>query len=145
MHPFTHPVTGQPHTLTVTALTLREFTPSQRTSEEYDYPEHFTVMEYTVTPDLEKNECFLRDADPGDNPRRRQDFNGPARRNGSSAASIGIIGGVDGPTAVTVGVLDDAPRPRAACSSLYFAPPENVTWQLTVRAKLLAEHTEPVL
>ena len=45
------------------------------------------------------------------------------------AACIGIIGGADGPTSIFVSGGAPSDR-RVAYSSLYFTPPEQVTWQL---------------
>ena len=47
----------------------------------------------------------------------------------ADAASIGIIGGADGPTSIFVSGGAPSDR-RVAYSSLHFAQPEQVTWQL---------------
>ena len=61
----------------------------------------------------------LRDSSPGDSLRPRGSLGG-----GASIASIGIIGGADGP----VSIIAASCRERTAFSSLYFDPPENVEW-----------------
>ena len=64
---------------------------------------------------------------------------------GSEAASIGIIGGADGPTAIFVSTKRESQsQVHGAASSFHFQPVEEVTW-LPVFHKKTAEDTQVVL
>ena len=71
----------------------------------------------------------IRDAAPTDPPRLKIPENSSGEVPVGGAACIGIIGGADGPTSVFVSGGAPSDR-RVAYSSLHFAPPEQVTWQL---------------
>ena len=51
------------------------------------------------------------------------------------AAVIGVIGGADGPTAITIG--RSAAKLHAACSELHFEPVETVEWRAVFSEKLM--------
>ena len=53
---------------------------------------------------------------------------------------IGIIGGADGPVAMTVGVPEEA-KVQVACSAVHFEPVEKVEWRLTFREEPCGEMT----
>ena len=86
-------------------------------------------LEYTVSPELPPDALQIRDAAPTDPPRLKLPENSSGEVPVGGAACIGIIGGADGPTSgfVSGGASSDR---RVAYSSLHFAPPEQVTWQL---------------
>ena len=125
---FTHPATGTNHTLTVLALTPETLDVSGLPGFQ-EYPAHCLRLDYAVSPELPPDELQLRDTAPTDPPRLKipDDVTGAVSVNG--AACIGIIGGEDGPTSIFVSA-DTPSEGRAAWSSLHFAPPEQVTWQL---------------
>ncbi len=131
--PFTHPVTGMTHTLTLQAVEQNELKQAQFASKEYEFPTHFQTLSYTVTPELEKRGFQIRDTAKTDAvkrilPRSTQGFAPEA----SGSASIGIIGGADGPVAVWIGSGGDL---RTASSSMHFEPVEQVNWQASIMAK----------
>lgn len=130
--PFTHPITGEGHTLHVVEYEPQEMDPSRFQDEgEWEYPTHYTVMSYVVEPELPGNALTVRDCGEGDHPRTRQ-FNpgGP-----TAANSIGIIiGGADGPTAIIL-TNGKTGHPRAVCSALRFEPPKQIEWRMVFSQK----------
>ena len=133
---FTHPVTGEAHTLTVVEYEAQEVDLSgMPDSEGWDYPTHCTAMAYVVEPELPRRALTVRDNGQGDSPRPKPleelgamtaigGADGPA-----SACSIGIIGGADGPTVILLS-SGKSGHPRGACSALRFEPPEKIEWRM---------------
>ncbi len=134
---FTHPVYNTEHTLTVTEYAAEEMDQSRFASDEWIFPTHMTAMKYTITPDLPREEVSVRDCQAGDRPRRKE--NAP-KLGYDFCSAIGVIRSADGPTAVTVGVRQDA-EVHTACSGLYFEKPESVEWRMSFRVKTV-EDTE---
>jgi len=136
---FTHPVTGTEHTLTVHEYEQNELNTQHFSDTGMEYPTHHHAMSYSLSPDLPNRSFMLRDTAEGDNPRIKTPKSseivdtpfGPA-------ASIGIIGGADGPTAI---IVANRPQPKmhTACSSLHFEPVDEVEWQITFREKLVED------
>ncbi len=62
----------------------------------------------------------------------------------AEAVSIGIIGGADGPTMVLVSE-QPAAKLHAACSSLHFAPVDQVEWRMVFRVKRMNGCTVDVI
>ncbi|MBQ8510021.1 MAG: hypothetical protein IJ493_08965 [Clostridia bacterium] len=123
--PFTHPFTGQKHTLVVDSLTDKTLPENERRVHGLELPFCYTAMTFHVEPSLPKGSFFVGDGNPNDHPRS---VSGTAE-DLSGAASIGIIGGADGPTAVFVSHSPQS-RPAAgqgALSSLTFEP-RKVIW-----------------
>lgn len=123
----THPRTGERFTLTVTAFEQETLPAAAFPDPAREFPTALVTMHYTLTPEPAGG-FQLRDCAPADTPRPRTG----AAPQGESAA-LDIIGGADGPVAVF-----SAPRGaagRAACSSLHFAPPQQVTWRAVFREK----------
>ena len=134
---FVHPVTGVEHT-----LTLGECEPqildTKRMEElhrgEFEYPSHFQRLIYTVEPELSGLQFSIQDVNRGDSPKLR-----PKKSDAflpTVVASIGVIGRTDGLTAIFVASGSRAGKPRAACSSLYFEPVEEVQWKMIFHEKL---------
>lgn len=125
---FTHPVTGKAHTLHVVEYEAQEMDTSHfPDSGQWEYPTHYTSMTYVVEPELPKGELTARDCGQGDPLRPRQvEPYGPTA---AGAASIGIIGGADGPTTIIL-ANGKTGHPHAACSALRFEPPELVQWRM---------------
>lgn len=129
---FTHPTTGARHTLTVQEYEQKEM-PNNRFKGDYECPEHYILMCYTLSPDLPDGAFIVTDCKRSDKP--RQKYTNPS---GSSASgvcvSVGIIGGADGPTVLFVGGSEQG-KSRAACSSLHFEPVDKVEWRMVFYEK----------
>ena len=125
---FTHPLTGTNHTLTALALAPETLDVSGLPDVQ-EYPAHCLRLEYTVSPELPPNELQIWDTAPTDPLRLKIPDVASGAVPVGGAACIGIIGGADGPTSVFVSGGAPSDR-RVAYSSLHFAPPEQVTWQL---------------
>lgn len=126
---FQHPVTGATHTLTVLDYQREQFPKERFQAEEFEFPENFTQMTYTVTPELPKGEYSIKDVCNSDTPKRKVSADGPA------ACSVGIIGVGAGPTAVFVAGKGTTVEAQVACSALRFEPAETVEWEMIFRRK----------
>jgi len=125
-----HPVSGQPHILTVLDIT-QETLPADRLPDGgSDWPRCMTRLDYTLEPDLPAGVLSVRDAEPGD----------PLRRGRHG----GVIGHSDGCTAVIVSV-PAADKRRTACSELRFAPTDRVTWALSFHVATRQEHRVAII
>ncbi len=132
---FTHPVHRTEHTLTVVEYEAEEMDQSKFASDEFIFPTHMTAMQYTITPNLPREEVSVRECGNGDSPRRKE----TAPKTGYDFCSaIGIIRSADGPTAVTVGVPQMA-EVHTACSGLYFEKQEAVEWRMSFRVKMVED------
>lgn len=127
----TSPVTGKTYTLTAQGLTPQTLPARAFWGGNYDYPSHFTALTYTLSPAPDEP-LTLIDADEGDRPVRKTAAPADAPT-AVCSASIGIIGGADGPTALAV----SAAAQQAACSALHFAPPARVRWRANWRERTL--------
>ena len=125
----THPATGERYTLTV--MDIQPDTLEDESGEDYTWPTHFQSLEFTLDPPLDREEFSLRDCDEGDGPVQ----NGSAE-SGCEASAIAFIGGVDGPTALCVGV-EEGSQTQTALSSLHFEPVEQVRWRPVFRFREL--------
>lgn len=147
---FTHPVTGEAHTLRVVEYEAREVDMSGLGGG-WEYPNHCTAMSYVVEPELPRQSLTVRDAADGDRPRPKplEALDAIGGADGPAACSIGIIGGSDGPTAIMVhtrATLDsDPPQLRTACSALRFDPPEEIEWRMVFRLKTVEGITVELL
>ncbi len=124
--PFTHPVTGKAHTLTVAEYETQSLDLSCL-ADGCEYPNRCVSMSYTVEPELPREELTVRDCAPGDGPRANS--RGVSSADGPAACSVGIIGGADGPT-VIVFANGKSDCSRSAVSALYFEVPETVRWRM---------------
>ena len=143
--PFTHPTTGQTHTLTVESLEQGTLLKEALENDRWEYPTHFLAMQYTLSPALPENTLSVRDCAQGDRPREKAPAAWAPTARAYAAVSIGIIGGADGPTAVFLSVPAGEKARRTAFSSLYFAPVEQVEWLLVFHEKRFADMTFPLL
>ncbi len=142
--PFTHPVTGEEHTLRVMEVENQE-TDLSHLDSSFEYPTHYTVLSYVIEPELPRNGLTVRDCGQGDSPRinaREQaalaaigGVDGP-----TAACSIGIIGGADGPTAILL-ANGKTGYPLSACSALRFEQPERVEWRMVFYHKTVEDIT----
>ncbi len=123
--PFTHPVTGEPHTLKV-----MEYGDHMLDISLFEYPTNYTAMSYVIEPELPKESFKVRDCIQGVKVPEVLD-----RVSGAMAAySVGIIGGEDGPTAI-ISANSKPSQHHAACSALHFEMPEEVKWQMVFYQK----------
>ncbi len=131
---FTYPEGGQRYALTVLEYEQKELALDRMNTEEFDYPTHHHVMMYTIVPELPKGLLTIMDANEGDRPRQKP--RKPVDKFYPDAvASIGIIGGADGPTVMFLG----SPKPQVAFSSLHFEPVEKVEWKMTFYEKQIED------
>ena len=143
----THPATGARHVLRVVEYENQSI-PEKffGGADEWEYPTHFTAMSYVITPPLPRGELSVFDCGEGDRPRRRAvpaagrfEFTPVA----TAAASVGIIGGADGPVAMFVG--GGAAQAQTACSALSFEPRETVRWRTVFHRRWVEDITVAVL
>lgn len=99
-------------------------------------PNHYTVMTYTVEPELPNCEVTVCDCGDSDQPRWRIEDAVE-----QEAAAIGIIGGADGPTAIILGQPEPEGGVHTACSALHFTPVEAVQWRLVFQERRAEEIT----
>lgn len=136
--PFTHPITGECHTLQVVEYENQEVDLS-RLGDGWEYPTHCAAMSYVVEPELPRESLTVRDCGPGNSPRvndREQaalaaigGADGP-----TAVCSVSIIGGVDGPTAIILS-NGKAGHSCSVCSALRFEPLEHIEWRMVFYQK----------
>jgi len=122
---FTHPVTGEEHTLRVVEYENQEMNMSGL-SDGFEYPSRYTAMSYVIEPELPKNELTVRDSGDGDRPRPKQ----PASDGPTVASSVGLLF-----------ASSKAGQPRAACSALHFETPETIEWRMVFYHKTVEDIT----
>lgn len=139
---FVCPSTGERHTLTVQEIQSDEISSKQDFMPGFEFPSHYRMMTYTITPELPDGAVYVFDCAESDQPRQIQPVSSesPYQPQAAYCCSIGIIGGADGPTAIMVGVPEGA-KVQTACSSLHFEPTEKVEWRLTFREEPCGEMT----
>ncbi len=128
----THPITAIEHSLTIHEYEQHKIEQNYLRNENMEYPTHYSVLTYTLSPDIPGRDHMLRDYNDGDRPRIKN----PRQEQLTtvSAASIGVIGGADGPTMIALS-RGDSVRLHAACSSLYFEPNLNIEWYISFNVK----------
>lgn len=124
----THPVTGARHVLRVLEYERQSLPETVFTDRDWDYPAHYTAIQCELTPPLRRGELALRDCGEGDRPRRRTVPEARFAPESAAAASVGIIGGADGPAAFCLAGGRDA-QSITACSALSFVPREAARWR----------------
>ena len=128
-----HPITGSEYELTAIELTDDEMNinnPVEICGEEQEFPTCYKRMLYIVSPQPE-DELVISDTQRSDLPRtRKKALYLPQATN----CAIAIIGGADGPTAITGGV--EKGSVQAACSAMHFEKVETVDWKAAFRVKL---------
>lgn len=153
---FQHPLTGVEHTLKILECETQQLPEHAVWQDAMEYPRQYTLMSYSVTPDIPR--LMVQDCGEGDSPRPRKTelagvtseeaaalslIGGPDGPVAMSAAAIGIIGGADGPTALFFGGTKQ--KLHAACSALYFEPAEDIRWKVTFCEKQMEDLTVEVL
>lgn len=129
---FTHPTTGQNHTLLVQEYEQQEV-PEHGLEDDMEWPTHYTAMNYTITPDLPDNSFVIQDRSDSDQPRRADERFEPEAQMDTCCS---IIGSADGPTAIFMGIpRKERCKYRIACSALHFETVDDVEWSITFREK----------
>ena len=125
--PFAHPVTGERYTLRVLEVEQQTL-PNNRFSHDPEtvYPDCFAALTAVVEPPLEG--ITVRDCAEND----------PPRGSNNCAMGVAIIGRKGGLSAA------QGQQTLCAVSAMHFAPPESVTWRITVSVKPM-EDMETVL
>ena len=126
-----HPKSGMEHVVTIEEIEPQTVKYNGAFQEEWECPDNFLMMSYTVTPDLSDSEFRIDDCRQSDEPRRKQVTDGI-----SNACAIEIIGGADGPTAVFLSVKKPAQQLHTACSALRFEPVDETEWKAVFHVKL---------
>lgn len=134
---FTHPVTGQTHKLTVLACEAETLAPQPWRQGEFELPNHCVTMTYRLEPELSDRSFRVLDCEQSDAPRVKS-TEGSAETN---ASTIGIIGGADGPTAVTVVAKETGrgEQTHTAISALHFEPQRSTQWHTVFYEKLMED------
>ncbi len=135
---FSHPVTGAEYTLTVQEYEKQEMDMDRIFQSDWVYPTHYHQMTYTVEPEMEKGMMTIQDCTDGDRPVMKKQE--PDSFRPVATASIGIIGGADGPTSVFIAGRSAA-RINSVCSSLHFEPVEQVEWRMVFHEKQYEDET----
>lgn len=118
---FTHPYTGTEHTLT--ALSLEAQTLPEPAFGR-GFPTRFTLLRFALDPEPAEP-VLISDTRESDRPVRPEAVEGA-----SSARTVGVIGGADGPTALFV-----SGGAHTACSALRFSPDSrDIEWRTTFEA-----------
>lgn len=110
-----NPVTYQEHLLTVVGIQKESITIPERFAD-YEMPTQATLMQYTLTPDLGREEFQLRDC-------REQD---QARGQDGKPYHAGAVG-------MMLRIPKDGTH--IACSSMRFSAPDTVEWEPVFRTK----------
>ncbi|MCB8817066.1 hypothetical protein [Desulfosporosinus shakirovi] len=129
---FTHPTTGAQHTLTVQEYERKEMSREHFGSQNQEFPMHYTVMSYTLAPDLSDGAFTVTDCLPSDQPRQKR--TNPNEPQASGSICVAIIGGSDGSTAIIFGGSGQG-KLHVACSSLHFEPVDDVEWRMVFHEK----------
>ena len=118
---FVHPVTGETHALHVVEYETQQMDAGHlQDTDQWEYPTHYSAMSFVVEPELPRQSLTVRDCGQGDRPRPKQsNMAGP-----TVATSVGVIL-----------ATSKSGQPRAACSSLYFDPPERIEWRMVFYQK----------
>jgi len=136
---FTHPETALVHKLTVVEYERQTMDFSRLPEQDEEYPGYFTAMSYRISPELPARAVSVCDCADADSPRRRRNGAEPSQsREGAAVAMIGIIGGADGPTVLSVGGRS-ADSSIAVCSSPHFEPVDSVEWRMTFHVNRFEE------
>lgn len=144
---FHHPVTGMEHVLTVYEYEQRELERRHFPDKDMEYPTHYIAMAYTIYPEI--SEVYqIQDCNVGDRPRRRVESDGEAGLGGKyrldrplagcSAMAVSVIGRASGAASVVLPNGETA-KLHTVCSSLRFAPAQNVQWRMIVEEKKMED------
>lgn len=129
---FTHPITGEKHTLQVKSRFFEEI-PEQSFSQlsgDFTCPRYYEAFQFTMTPELREDTYQIRSADARSGPPLS-----PSDRKSDSL--ISAAGGLDGPTAVFLAGKrsSSAGNTHLAISSLSFEQAHAKEWAITFRIR----------
>ncbi|MBP3322575.1 MAG: hypothetical protein J6M16_00100 [Clostridia bacterium] len=128
---FTNPKTKAKHTLKILSCENESFPINFR--DELSYPDKALLVNYTVSPDFESRALSLIDTKRSDQPKRiKKEKYAPEA---THDAVIGIIGGADGPTAISVSrpIKKEAEiKSHQAVSSLHFSEVKSAEFRLVL-------------
>ena len=120
-----HPLTGKAHVLTVTEIQYERLSlPKQMQGSQ---PENAVFLSFNLEPNLPREKFRLQDVSEND-----------LSRGKGNAASIGIIGGADGPTSIFYST-PDGPEVHHAVSAMHFEYPEEIQWEPVFREKIVED------
>lgn len=130
----TDPTNGKKHTLTVENIDHNSFDGFPLAENGKEFPKNYTVMTYTVYPDISMREFHIEDCFNSDVVRITK----PAEHEGHftpsvEAEAIGIIGGADGPIAIITGSRQNR---RTATSAVHFDKEYDIEWRAVFRKKV---------
>lgn len=134
----TNPINGQKHQLNVVSLEKRTLDNLYNVVSGLEIPNNFTVMHYTVKPDIGIGNFNVEDIIEADIPRKINNHKENSDFNSTKATSIGIIGGIDGPVTISYASI---PPYRTATSSMHFDTEYDIEWRAVFREKQLEDIT----
>lgn len=137
---FTHPMSGVQHVLTIESCEQQETPRLFCQDREWELPTRFTAIQFTLSPDLPASAFFVTDCAKGDHPKRKL----PEGKAPDGAASIGIVGGADGPTVISMLRVPSGGRSHSACSALRFEWADDVEWRMVFHEKQREDRTVEV-
>ena len=114
-----------PFTLTVKGYEPQVLDASMLSSDNMEYPTCYTMMTYTLSPKPEEGQLYIQDLSECDQPRPKETES--TAFGSCEAASIAIIGGADGPTAICIGA-PETEHEFSACSAPHFEPADRIHW-----------------
>jgi hypothetical protein len=125
-----HPVTGMEHKLIITECKCQKLPDDAfKFGEDMEFPNHYMVLTYRITPELSMREISIADCAKGDPPKSK--IMNSLSSKGNSACSVGIIGGACGISAVFIpGKEAWEYNWRTASSSLHYEAVPRVEWRI---------------
>lgn len=129
---FTHPTIGVQHTLTVQGYERQTIDHEHFGCQNQEFPTHFIVMRYKLSPDLPEGAFTITDCLRSDRPRQKRGSINESQADNS--VCIGIIGGADGQAAIQISGSGQSEF-RTACSALHFEPVGEVEWRIVFYEK----------
>lgn len=132
--PFVHPATGVQHTLHVEEYEQRQLDHSHFGSRNQEFPTHYTVMSYTLRPELSDRAFSVTDCVQSDQPRQKYVSSVGTRE------TDGITGRADGPIAMFQ-TCRSREKLHCTCSALRFAQTNDVEWRMIFREKACEDLT----
>lgn len=122
-----HPLNGTEYALTVVELEQGKVDAARFPDDDMEYPTCYMSMTYWLDPDLPVRAFQVQDCDHGDRARPKAETR--CEKNGGASAGVVMMSHTGG------NVL------RGACSSLHFAPVEQVEWRASFLEKLVDDIT----
>jgi hypothetical protein len=124
-----HPVSKQEYKITIydcETTTLQE--KSFRFDKDMKFPNYYTMLTYSISPELPQEEFRIQDCARSDKPMRK-DTNS-LTSNEIVSCGVAVIGGADGPSAIFIAAKgSEEYNKRLACSSLHFTQVPEVEWR----------------